>query len=206
MERASIKIFLFLAALLTGADAYAQQQTLISGKVEHGGFGGPVIKVTSIDQTATMLFGARGGWIINFAPDHTFVLGGGGYGMVDEQRKENLILPGDRSAYLNMNYGGLEMEYVNRTNRLIHLSVQLLLGAGEARYVDQQGERVGGDAFEDSFFVAEPGVNLLVNLTTFMRAGLGLHYRYAGGVELPLLDDSDFSSLSGALTFKFGSF
>ena len=54
--------------------ASAQDEQLVSGKIESGGFGAPVWKITQINGETAMLTGGRGGWIIN----HTFVIGGGG--------------------------------------------------------------------------------------------------------------------------------
>jgi hypothetical protein len=59
----------------------AQEQTLVgNGEISNGGFGGPVIKYTQIKNEPAILVGGRGGWIIN----HTFVIGGGGYGLANQ--------------------------------------------------------------------------------------------------------------------------
>ncbi|NIN69246.1 MAG: hypothetical protein GTO63_32105, partial [Anaerolineae bacterium] len=55
-----------------------EPETLIEGDVRHGGFGGPVVKFTEVNNEFGVLVGGRGGWIIN----DSFVLGAGGYGLV----------------------------------------------------------------------------------------------------------------------------
>ena len=57
-----------------------QQETLLSGNIESGGFGGFVVRFSEIGGAFAVLAGGRGGWIIN----HTFVLGGGGYGLAND--------------------------------------------------------------------------------------------------------------------------
>lgn len=84
-----MKYALFLLFAIITLPVFAQEQTLIgSGEIENGGFGGPVVKVTSINGESAVFVGGRGGWIIN----HTFVLGGAGYGLVTNVNAKKLIL------------------------------------------------------------------------------------------------------------------
>ena len=175
-----------------------QQQTLIDRMIEHGGFGGPVVKFTEINEDFALLVGGRGGWIV----DHTFIIGGGGYGLSNEFKIE--------PDHLNwgMGYGGLELEYVYRSHELVHFSVQTLIGAGGVAYQDH-GDWYDEDWNGDGFFVAEPGVNVLLNVIENFRIGLGASYRYIDGInedETDFTSDSDLSGPSAVLTFKFGIF
>ncbi len=67
---------------LVAFPAFAQEETLIKGDVESGGFGGPVVKMTSLNGQDGILVGGRGGWILN----HSFIIGGGGYGLANNVR------------------------------------------------------------------------------------------------------------------------
>src|SRR4051812_32899151 len=49
-------------------------------KAHNGGYGAPEVRVTSIAGSPGILFGSQGGWI----HDHVFVLGGAGYGLVND--------------------------------------------------------------------------------------------------------------------------
>jgi hypothetical protein len=208
---------LFLALLLTGpVAAQDQEQTLIGDyDVEHGGFGGPVVKFSSVDGTFALFVGGRGGWIINVRPGHTLVLGGGGYGLANdiEAVRFNRAVPEGRTsvqAYLEFGYGGVELEYVNRTRRLLHGSVQVLIGGGSVSFRDadneDSGDRFDEDRFEDELFVIEPTVHLMLNVTSFLRIGGGASYRFVSGSDLPPFSDTDLSGPGAVLTFKFGSF
>ena len=177
----------------------AQDETLISGKIESGGFGGPVVKFTQVTDEFGVLVGGRGGWIIN----HTFVIGGGGYGLANEIKAKQ-IGP-DTLLYLSLGYGGLELEYVHASNKLIHSSIQVLIGAGGVNYTERDNHSERGRE-GDTFFVVEPGVNLILNVAKSFRVGVGASYRFISGVNFNGLSNGDLSGPAATLTFKFGKF
>lgn len=195
MRRLIVLLFLFIM----GTPAQAQDETLISGKIESGGFGGPVLKITEINDETGIMVGGRGGWIIN----HTFVIGGGGYGLANDIKAKDII--SEQKLYLDMGYGGLEMECIINSSRLIHVSFHTLIGAGGINY-EGHGRRFDYDDDSDAFFVAEPGANLMLNVTEFLRVGVGASYRYINGVDLQGFNDSDLDGASANLTLKFGKF
>lgn len=172
-----------------------------SGEMSNGGFGGPVIKYTQIKNEPAVLIGGRGGWIIN----HTFVIGGGGYGLANQIEADYFI---DYSKpYINFGYGGLELEYIIQSDQLVHFSIYTLIGAGSVNYRDNShGGWEDWDYNNDEFFVFEPALNVEVNITSFFRINAGANYRYISGVNYDNLTNEDFSGFSGVLTLKFGSF
>lgn len=186
-----IVLFVFVAGSITAQD---EAETLLQGDIDHGGFGGPVVKFSQVYDNSAVLVGGRGGWII----DHVISIGGGGYGVVSRiETAPNQIL--------EMGYGGFEMEFIVSSDRLIHATICILAGAG--------GTTVHADGFDpdeelegDAFFVLEPAVNAELNITGFFRVTAGIGYRYVSGVEKFNLSDSDIGGLAGSLTFKFGSF
>jgi hypothetical protein len=122
MKRGIAAVLLFLfAAGASGQD----EETLLTGRLVHGGFGGPVVKFTRLRGEFGVLVGGRGGWVIN----HCFSIGGGGYGLVNAvSGPEGIPLRVD--PVLTAGYGGFEMEYIHHSGRLMHSSVQLLIGGG----------------------------------------------------------------------------
>lgn len=183
--------------------AFAQQdQTLVGNRVTFGGFGGPVVKVSPVSGETGLLVGGRGGWIIKLNPSSSFVIGGGGYGLANDIKAKNIIINGEQQ-YLSVGYGGLELEYVEGSDKLIHFSIQSLIGAGGAGY---RNKNHGETSNTDAFFVWEPGVNVLLNVTHFFRVGAGAGYRLTSGSHLADATDSDLSGVTGILTFKFGKF
>ncbi len=197
-----------LACLLFTAvpqhQAMAQEtQTLLSGDVSHGGFGGPVIRFGSVDGSGAVWVGGRGGWIINFSNQHSISLGGGGYGLVTEHQLPQPFDSG-RNELAAIGYGGFEMEYTNQTYRLVHLTASTLIGAGGITVRDHNLEHLEDDA--NAFFVFEPGLNAELNVTSFFRLAAGVSYRFISGLDYGGFQDSDFSGVNAVLTFKFGAF
>lgn len=194
---------ILLVLVLTGllaAPAFGRDETLISGPVVHGGFGGPSIKVTGINGKAGVLVGGYGGWFIN----HAFLIGGGGYGLVSE-----IKAPVEDSAgnnfYYKLGYGGLFFEYVNNSHKLFHYTINTLIGTGELTYSARKGTTF--DKYpDDTFFVFEPSFNVELNVTTYCRVALGVSYRYIDGLDIAETTAEDLSALSANLNFKFGSF
>ena len=164
------------------------EQTLISGEIESGGTGGPILKFTGVSDTFCVLLGGRGGWIIN----HMFMLGGGGYGLVSD-----VFISGNK---LHMGYGGFYAEYIINSDALVHFTVGSLIGMGNVHFDPE-----GSDS--RSYFVLEPEANVELNVVTFFRVCAGVSYRFAIGVSGPGgLNDAALSGLSANLFFKFGHF
>jgi len=188
----NLNLSLLLIAVLA-APGLAQEKTLIGDlkDVDHGGFGGPVVRFTRIGGEFGVLSGGRGGWIV----DHKYVLGGGGYGLANNIDIERGLSAGEN---LEMGYGGLILEYVVASDALVHFTCELLIGAGGLT------TQLGAD--DDAFFVVEPGANLMLNVTKFFRFGTGVSYRQIEGADFSGLDSGDLTGLSWGLTFKFGAF
>jgi hypothetical protein len=180
--------------------ASAQDQTSVGEEFHSSGFGGPALKVTRFYDKDVVMEGAGGAWYIN----HALGLGIAGYHMSTSMRGPL----GDSSHMLEFGYGGGTIEYVISSESLLHFSVSTLVGAGAVSYSYKRsnpGERNewgGGDAF----FVVEPGANIEVNLTKFMRADIGASYRWVNGIELDGLNNSNVNGPAANVMLKFGAF
>ena len=172
-------------------DEKPQQETLIKGGIDSGGFGALVFRFSGINDQFAVLAGARGGWIVN----HQFIVWAGFYGLssqicVDEDGR-------CRRREIEFGYGGLEFEYIGAWDRLIHYSLQLLVGGGGVTLFDVESDPV---------FVLEPVARMEVNITKWFRVNVGGGYRFVSGVDVGRLENSDLSAFFGDLQFKFGSF
>lgn len=193
------RLTVVLAILICSLTTFAQEETLFGDRyIEHGGFGGPAVKFTSINDEFGVLVGGRGGWIIN----HALVIGGGGYGLVNEVEM-GLNEQGERQ-YLNFGYGGFEMEYIISSDDLMHFTFQALIGAGGVSLRTGDFEDFGNDT--DGFFIAEPSIGLEMNILRFLRLHVGASYRFVNGVKSFGLKDSELSGPSASFTMKFGEF
>ncbi|UCB45975.1 MAG: hypothetical protein JSV25_00690 [Spirochaetota bacterium] len=181
-------ILLFLVLLVVvPAAVNAQQKTLIGEEVTHGGGGGPVVKLTYLNNTFGILVGGYGGWIIN----HTFLIGGGGYGLTTD-----IFVSGNKLVF---GYGGLVAEYIGFSDEIIHFKAGTLIGAGNATF---DKEDPGA-----AFFVLEPGIDAEFNITSFFRLCAGVSYRFViGATGLSGVSDASLSGLAGEIVLKFGSF
>ncbi|MEX0684977.1 MAG: hypothetical protein WD267_09175 [Balneolales bacterium] len=179
-------------------------QTLFGSGVKHGVYGAPVFGITSINGQSAYLRGTRGAWIINISDQHTVNVGLGSYRTRSdfEPVLQNDI--GENPLDMRSRYGGLEIEYLNRTYRLLHVGIQALIGTGTVNYRNAS-ELITGRT-SDSYFVMKPGVNLNLNVTTWFRISGGLLYRYASGVNLNGTSDSELSGITSFATLRFGKF
>lgn len=204
------KLFVILGIMLLSVSVFAQEEeTLLEGKIDHGGFGGPMVKFSTIKNDFALLVGGYGGWLIN----HTFLIGGGGYGLSTRinasPSAQNKYGEGEQLK-LMFGYGGGVLEYVNRSNRLIHYSVSTLIGAGGVTYTERNqynyddGNEHKGPT--DAVFVLEPAANIELNVASFFRINAGASYRMVSGVNLEGLKNSDLSGPSMNLALKFGVF
>jgi hypothetical protein len=209
-----LALSVFTFSILTLSASAQQQETLFSSPVEHGGFGGVVTKMTPIRGEMAAMFGGYGGWLIG----HQFMIGGGGYGLVSNVRAsaeaEQAYSLNNKPLYVDFGYGGLMLEYIIEPTRLLHVNVQTLIGGGSVNY----RENVYEDLFDDdagdhrfgngdAVFVAEPAVNVELNVTDWFRVAAGASYRYVSSVSaIRGIENKDLSDVSGQLALKFGSF
>ena len=199
----SLFCFLIVAVVLPLS---AQERTLFDIEhIEHGGYGAFVTKVTTINGEGAVLMGGRGGWIIN----HVFAIGGGGYGLVNNIHSKNIGPWGER--FVSLGYGGLDLEAIVNSDDIVHFSVHTLIGAGGVGFrndwIDGWNNNYNNyDRHTNGFFVAEPGINLDLNITPWFRASAGASYRYIVGATSDASTNADLSGPSGMLTFRFGKF
>ncbi len=190
-----------LLLLFSSPVLFAQEETLLgNGEISNGGFGAPVVKFTSINKHFGVLVGGQGGWIIN----HTFVIGGGGYGLVNNVRTDKMML--GEQQLLNFGYGGAELHYINGSDKLVHYSFSILIGAGGIGYRHPFNWEGDWDTNARSFFVLEPTARVMLNVTSFFRIGIGASYRLVSGINLDNFKDSEISGPSAELVLKFGKF
>jgi len=171
-----------------------------------GGYIAPEIKVSNVHEDISLFVGGK----IGFTFNDKFSIGLAGYGLSNNSNF-NIDYSGDpnTSARIGMGYGGLSMEYSLFSNKVIHFTVPVVVGAAGIYVYEDDGDFFYND-YEDiensAAFVVEPGVNIELNVFKFMRLDLGASYRLISGSDLIYLQDEDLSDLSFNATFKFGFF
>jgi hypothetical protein len=206
MSRGKTFTLSMLLLLAAGTVRAQEEETLLSGGLESGGYGAPVVKFTSFKGEFAVMAGGYGGWLIN----HSFLLGGGGYGLATQHHLANASGSGifPDNGRIEFGYGGGVLEYIFSPKSVVHSTISLLIGGG-AVSVGQQWEDYtswmhGYQA--DGVFVLEPSLNIELNVTTFFRVNAGGSYRYVSGVSTAGLTNADLSGASINLALKFGAF
>jgi hypothetical protein len=201
MKRILAAFVALASAAAVAEEEHPEAEVLISGHVDHGGYGGPEMRFTTVRGEGAVLLGGRGGWII----DHTFVIGGAGYGLVNRIAAPDSAQPASGRYDLNFGYGGVFIEGIILPRNLWHLSVASLFGGGGVGYMDHDLHDAQTHATA-AVFVWEPSATFEFNVVKFLRIDLGASYRLVRGVDLAGLRNADLSGFSGMLAFKFGRF
>ncbi|GBD91935.1 hypothetical protein BMS3Abin04_02667 [bacterium BMS3Abin04] len=201
-----IKLTIIILTILLSGTTTAQENTLFNSEISSvKGFGGVVTKYTSLNDYGALVIGGRGGWIFN----NSFLLGLGVYGLaskvlIDIVEGDPLVAKKDKLHFM---YGGLEIEYVFNPQNIINYSVYTLIGLGVAS--SHNNNLVSSNNFFDHnqmgnpFFVVEPALNVLLNITGFLQVAIGLSYRATTGVGYQTINDKSLSRLNGNFTIKF---
>jgi len=194
--------FLFLI-INPGFSNGQQTQTLFSGDVSHGGFGSLMYGVSSVNNQTVYMRGTRGAWSLKFSDGHTINIGLGGYRTRSGFDAVNWQSADIQKPELRMDHGGFELEYLNRSHRLIHAGAQVTIGGGTVRFRDRN---IDLDKRSDDFFAFQPGVNIHLNVTNWFRISGGAMYRFISGTDLEGTSDSDLSGFSAIAGLRFGKF
>ena len=204
----AFRIAFCLFALLNPINAQDDNvETLFGNEMDKTGtYGGPILKFSQVDKNWELFFGGKGATVVN----KTFGIGGAGYLMLTSRDILDYHPDDDpfysKTVYLRDLYGGLLFEYINSYDKVIHFTVDLLLGAGLAAYTGPISSNSYNDRwfYEGSaYFVAEPGVNIEVNIIDNIRFNIGLSYRYVQGTSLQNTTDEDLRNVSITIGFKF---
>jgi len=212
------KTFLVItAAILLGAGTSSAQdeknpakkddniKTLFGNKsLSHGGYASLSVGYSEVNDKNAYNTGFRGAWIIG----HTFAIGIGACGFSNDLNIDNV--PGAHEYGLRGGYGGLLMEPILLPKFPVHLSFPILLGAGGVEYVNSyyndNFDRFTYVEDSDAFFVAEPGVELEMNLLKFVRLAIGASYRFTKDVNIENEKHDVLNGYNFGLALKFGKF
>ena len=189
-----------LIGVLSATSLIGQEpETLVGDKVTHGGFGGPVLRLSRLNDQTGFMLGGHGGWIIN----RRFVIGGAAYGLLGDAIDVPYTPPVGPAAYLTFGYGGIELQYFERPLKLLHLTFSTLIGGGGAEYRQGGGSQLTSSS---AVFVVEPGAGIALNVSKKLRLSLTGGYRFVNGVDLSGLSNEDLSGPAAALSLEFGRF
>lgn len=203
--------FIVFLLLVSPAVVFSyQDRTLLPEKFTSGYYGGPSFSVTNFADEVGLFVGGKGGWVIN----RKFVVGGSA-GLLINSVDLRLRVPADSgdaqldtALAANLYYGGLELGYIESPGNLFHYSMWLQIGIGLIGYRDYECGTCGkkSDLDNDIFFIAEPRMDLNLNLAKMVRLSLGMGWRYAYDLELRGISNQDFQGPIGILAVRVGRY
>jgi hypothetical protein len=179
---AALSLLMSATALAQSAPppaAPAQPETLTAGGAANGmnvsgWFLAPTIGTTAFADSVRYLPGLRAGFYLN----QRFAVGVAAHGVVGSETK----IDGGEVRNLG-SYGGLLLQYVWRSDQLVHGTVESTIGDG--RWC------AAGSGACSSFMVIEPAANVEINVARHVRLATGVGYRLAvaGGGDGPSTRD-----------------
>jgi len=147
------------------------------------------IKFTKVNNQYVILDGGGTRFIVN----RKYAIGASGY--------RSLSTVDYKGQELSLAYGGIWSQYIMSPLKKVHFSFSSLLGVGGIGYVNQESDEFTGKVM----FVFETDLFLDINITEFMRAGIGWGYRLMTG-SFNGLNTWDMSDNSATIQLRFGGF
>ncbi len=183
-------------------------KSLLSKDNDIKGFGGADLKVGNINHERSLLVGGYGGVIVN----KHFIFGLAGYGLATDNKFFGV--PPGQSAEKELNlyggYAGLMVGGVLFPKEMLHVSIPIILGAGNFEVSDENYFNNGIDTNftvdKSAFFVIEPGFQLEANITSNLRIGAGATYRLVQVSDLIHIKDKELTGHTILLSVRFGRF
>ncbi len=194
-----------------------QPQTLFNNQKGFGGYFAVNFGYSDFKGKASFISGER----IMFVANHYLGIGFGGKGFITNPKESAPPVGADPSITTIYNnttgaYGGLYLEPVIWSIKSVHIAFPVMLGAGAM--VEAQWDNTYWDSgyynngytnsnVSSIFFVAEPGIDVELNIAKWFRIGLGASYRITSKVE-GLLNtyNEPMNGFNYNLTFKMGIF
>lgn len=203
--------------MLFGAQIFAQKtinfseindqeiKTVFKKNKRDGFYGAFSIGYSPIDNKDGMVFSSRGSWIM----DHWFAFGFGGTAFINNI--DQMEYYGYYSSNANNEkslvggYGGLILEPILAPLKPIHLSFPIIIGGGIATTFNNFYSY--NYSYNEAFFsVIEPGIELEMNFTKWLRIAAFGTYRYTSKIDIANISPDALRSYSVGITAKVGLF
>jgi hypothetical protein len=152
--------------------------------------------------------GTSGAFIIN----DRFGIGAAGFGYTNDVHLDPDL---GRYVFAEGGYGGLLLEPIFFSNKRVHLSVPTIMGGGSSIVyeMDKLSYTHFGEWFADADFyhrhnylVIEPGVNIELNLTKFMRMGFKASYVFTTDIAKNNIGAPSIDGLQAGMNLRLGWF
>ena len=177
-----------------------QEQTVFSRSRLRGGWGGVNFSTSKVGNYSGYGTGGSIGLIFN-----SLSVGLYGNGEVFDGFRRD-----DKDYAFTLGHGGLMLGYSFPTQRSLHLTSTVKLGAGAVGLARQYNDfdwNFEEEDFKDAILVVVPEIGLELNLTHWMRMSATAGYRFVDGFEgISELSKKDLNAPMFGLNFRFGWF
>lgn len=183
--------------------SYAQEtqkeniETLFGKPSKVRGYIGSLNTTTNLDGETAYMSGAQAAGIFN---DH-FIFG------LYRLDLENNVFSNNLSyidSKIDFEHKGFILGYIFMPKRILHFNTNVQLGKGSLDIYDNVFDTWIDD---DLVFVVTPSLEAELNITKFLRIGIGANYRFTFDVDqYANYTDEDFSDFGAFVSFKFGWF
>lgn len=178
-------------------------QTLAGNNHHSGGFGAISFRSGKFNDEPLILTGIRGGWIINRA----MAIGFEGFGIIPTAEYENIAPSLPVSSRAVGGYGGMFLEPIFFSNKVVHVTFPVSGGAGWIGYITDWDNSYESELIDDDvFWYLEPGAAIELNVARNFRLNLGASYRFTQDLQLLSTPSTAFDGWNYFLTLKFGHF
>jgi len=184
-----IKLALLSLALFNAVSAFAQRDALIDHTDKWNLNTKFDVGFTDLAEESATLGGVSIAGLLN----DTLGMGLHARGLADSTDGSSLLGPVER---LDFWYGGLVLEYLLGSENVVYLSADLTLAYGEVESTFRSSD----------FYVAEPGLNLNINITETLMLGIGASYRDISSLSMAGVEDSDLSDVCYNVSLRFTQF
>lgn len=184
------------------SDGESEMQTLFGNKnLTFRGMGGLQFGYSKFNGADLLLVGVKGGVLIN----QKVIVGVCGWGTANTPSFS--AIDDNSIVYLEGGYGGLLFEPIIKSNKLVHLSFPVIIGAGDLMYLTKLNRNMSDLSYvidADPFFIIEPGVDLELNLFRKMRIGAGVSYHWSPDLDLIDTPKNPYNGFTASISIKFG--
>lgn len=147
-----------------------------------------------------------------YVANRKFEIGLSGSVFGSEQPNATNVYNGDKILLMG-GYGGLHLEPILSGNRFISISFPLMIGGGMVSILEKKANgEFDNTPFEndtydyDSYFIVEPGINILYNISRFVQIETGFRYRISESFRLPFYGKDNIQGFSIGFGVKVGIF
>ncbi len=171
----------------------------------HGVYLGVGFDYGKIDSKNTIFARIKLAYVAN----KKFELGLAFVGFFSDQDHENILKP-DNDFLIAGGYLGVHVEPILFGNRFINVSFPILIGGGGISQLlkDESGEFYYDEeeSNSDTFFIVEPGVSILYNISRYLQLETGIKYRITSDYDLLPYRKSNINGFSIGAGLKIGVF